>query len=201
MEMNRIWIFLALVFGCVACTDENFIDTGNASGVYDGSVMQYLRHHPQNWDSTVVVIEWAGLTQLFEGKDPEYPEITFFGPTNLSIIRYMLDNDIERIKDVEPEVWKNMMLRYVIVGKHKREEVSKGDSKTGGDSFVTLGGNQLRIYRVLAPYKETPEAGPAELWVHSFETGYSVVQVASADIEPNNGIVHSLMYAFTFGKL
>ena len=199
--MNRIWIFLSIVFSCMACTKENFIDTGNASGIFDGSIMEYMRQHPQDWDSTVVVIEWAGLAQLFEGKDPQYPEITFWGPTNLSIIRYMLDNGIKQVKDVEPEVWKSMMLRYVIPGKYKREDFATGDSKTGCDTFTALGGNHLRVYRVLTSYKDIPEAGPAELWVHSSDTGYSVAQVASADIEPDNGIVHSLMYAFTFGKL
>ncbi|MFR7877511.1 MAG: hypothetical protein ACLU4J_14560 [Butyricimonas paravirosa] len=110
--MNKIFIILLMVFIGSACTKENFIDTGKASGIFDGNILEYMKNDPYNWDSTVVVIEWAGLTSLFEGKDAQYPEITFFGPTRLSILRYMLNNGIERIKDVEPEVWKEMMLRY-----------------------------------------------------------------------------------------
>ena len=118
--MNKIFIILLMVFIGSACTKENFIDTGKASGIFDGNILEYMKNDPYNWDSTVVVIEWAGLTSLFEGKDAQYPEITFFGPTRLSILRYMLNNGIERIKDVEPQVWKEMMLRYVISGKHMK---------------------------------------------------------------------------------
>ena len=94
--MNKIFIILLMVFIGSACTKENFIDTGKASGIFDGNILEYMKNDPYNWDSTVVVIEWAGLTSLFEGKDAQYPEITFFGPTRLSILRYMLNNEIGR---------------------------------------------------------------------------------------------------------
>ena len=170
--MNKIFIILLMVFIGSACTKENFIDTGKASGIFDGNILEYMKNDPYNWDSTVVVIEWAGLTSLFEGKDAQYPEITFFGPTRLSILRYMLNNGIERIKDVEPEVWKEMMLRYVIPGKHMKDSFAVGDI----------------------------DVGAATLHIQSIDTGYSIVMIASADIEPDNGAVHSLVYGFTFGK-
>lgn len=198
--MNKIFIILWIVFAGTACTQENFIDTGKASGVFDGNLLEYMRSHPLDWDSTVVVIEWAGLTTLFEGNDTQYPEITFFGPTKLSILRYMLNNKIERIKDVEPEVWKNMLLRYVIAGKHMKDSFAIGDVEGGGDEFTTLAGNRIRVYRKLNPYKDTPDVGAVTLHVQSVDTGYSIVQIASADIEPDNGAVHSLVYGFTFGK-
>ncbi len=198
--MDKIFIIIVTISLSVACTKENFIDTGKASGIHDGSIMDYMRSDSRNWDSTVVAIEWAGLTALFDGKDQQYPEITFFGPTKLSIIRYMLDNKIEQIKDVEPEVWKKMILRYVIAGKHMKVRFGVGDAKTGGDVFTALAGNSVRVYRELHPYHNTPDAGAVTLHIQSSDTGYSVVQIASADIEPNNGAVHSLVYSFTFGK-
>ena len=135
--MNKIFIILLMVFIGSACTKENFIDTGKASGIFDGNIL--------------VVIEWAGLTSLFEGKDAQYPEITFFGPTRLSILRYMLNNGIERIKDVEPQVWKEMMLRYVISGKHMKDSFAVGDVDGGGDEFTAIAGNRIRVYRKLNP--------------------------------------------------
>ena len=198
--MNKIFIILLMVFIGPACTKENFIDTGKASGIFDGNILEYMKNDPYNWDSTVVVIEWAGLTSLFEGKDAQYPEITFFGPTRLSIPRYMLNNGIERIKDVEPEVWKEMMLRYVIPGKHMKDSFAVGDIDDGGDEFTAIAGNRIRVYRKLNPYKDTPDVGAATLHIQSIDTGYSIVMIASADIEPDNGAVHSLVYGFTFGK-
>ena len=133
---NKIFIILLMVFIGSACTKENFIDTGKASGIFDGNILEYMKNDPYNWDSTVVVIEWAGLTSLFEGKDAQYPEITFFGPTRLSILRYMLNNGIERIKDVEPQVWKEMMLRYVISGKHMKDSFAVAMLMAGVTSLL-----------------------------------------------------------------
>lgn len=112
----------------------------------------------------------------------------------------MLNNGIERIKDVEPEVWKEMMLRYVIPGKHMKDSFAVGDIDDGGDEFTAIAGNRIRVYRKLNPYKDTPDVGAATLHIQSIDTGYSIVMIASADIEPDNGAVHSLVYGFTFGK-
>ena len=112
----------------------------------------------------------------------------------------MLNNGIERIKDVEPQVWKEMMLRYVIPGKHMKDSFAVGDIDDGGDEFTAIAGNRIRVYRKLNPYKETPDVGAATLHIQSIDTEYSIVMIASADIEPDNGAVHSLVYGFTFGK-
>ena len=73
-------------------------------------------------------MEQAGpeVVRLFEGKDPEHSEITFLGPTNHSIRRYMLDNEIERISDMDPEECKYLILQCVLDGKIYRDDVPRG---------------------------------------------------------------------------
>ena len=73
-------------------------------------------------------MEQAGpeIVRLFEGKDIEHPEITFLGPTNHSIRRYMLENDIERIADIDPDDCKDLLLQCVIDGKIYRDSVPRG---------------------------------------------------------------------------
>ena len=93
-----------------------------------------------------------------------------------------------------------MMLRYVIPGKHMKDSFAVGDIDDGGDEFTAIAGNRIRVYRKLNPYKDTPDVGAATLHIQSIDTGYSIVMIASADIEPDNGAVHSLVYGFTFGK-
>lgn len=182
-----------------SCTEKNFIDTGKASGIFNGSMMEYLRAHQQDWDITVEVIDYAGLTDLFDGKDPKYKEITFFGPTKLSILRYMLENKIEKVSDRSKEEWRQMMLKYVIEGKHMKESFTKGGVKEGGDNVSTLGDYTIRVYKQTDSYNTKPEAGAVVLYVQF--ANRSPYGIASADIEPNNGAVHSLPYGYTFGKL
>ncbi|MFR5656607.1 MAG: hypothetical protein ACLUDU_00780 [Butyricimonas faecihominis] len=57
----------------------------------DDTIVRYGSSHTDayNWDSTILVIERAGLVDLFDGKDPACPEITFFGLTIFLIIIYV----------------------------------------------------------------------------------------------------------------
>ena len=107
--------FVCLVLGMGGCVQDNFIKSGLHNGRFDGSLLEYLKApgHSYDWDSTARLVEQAGpdMVRLFEGKDTEHPEITFLGPTNHSIRRYMLDNDIERISDMDPDVCKDLLLQ------------------------------------------------------------------------------------------
>ena len=57
---------------------------GLSYGIHDCSMWEYLHTQPYDWDSTIIMIEHAGLKELFEGQG-EHEQITFFGVTNLSI--------------------------------------------------------------------------------------------------------------------
>lgn len=86
--MRKIYMIVLIASFLWECDDNYFHDTGLANGVHDCTMWEYLRSDHENWDSTVLLIQRAGLVPLFEGKSAEYPEITFFGPTNLSIINF-----------------------------------------------------------------------------------------------------------------
>ena len=90
--MRYIIIAVSLCLGLAGCdTKQNWWDSGISSPYHDCSIMDYLRSDTANWGLTVVLIERAGLTPLFEGKDENYPEITFFAPPSFSILRYVWD--------------------------------------------------------------------------------------------------------------
>lgn len=76
-------------------------------------MMDYLRSDHNNWDSIVVAIEYAGLTDIFEGTNPDYKEITFFGPTNMSIRKFFLEQTGEAIyhtiREIPVELVKDMI--------------------------------------------------------------------------------------------
>ena len=66
--------------------------------------------------------------------------------------------------------------------------------------MISVNGSKFRIYSFQEPYEETPEAGPVVLYIRGGKYMDTKIDVASTDIEPTNGIVHSLAYAFTLGQ-
>ncbi|MFR7807856.1 MAG: hypothetical protein ACLU4N_00325 [Butyricimonas faecihominis] len=69
MKKILIILVLFLVFCNISCTRQGVYDTGISSPYFDGTIMDYLRSDDYNWQLTVEMIEHAGLTDLFEGKD------------------------------------------------------------------------------------------------------------------------------------
>ena len=204
--MDKIVLYLIVGIVLTGCTKENFIDTGLAVGYQDCSMLEYMKNNPGNWDSTVVMIEHAGLEKLFDGKDPDYPKFTFFGPKKLSLLRYLLDNDIERINDMDPEECREMILEYVCVDLILRKDVPKGTASLpwppipgeGGMDISMLGGNACRLFARTQDYEGLPEAGATYIYL---ESRRKTTNIATSDLRFTNGIIHALATKHTFGSL
>lgn len=193
-----------LVFAMLSCTKNDFIKTGISKGQFPGTMIEYMESDSYNWDSTLLMIRTAGLENLFNGEE----KITFFGPTNHSIRRYMLENDIKRVVDMGEEFCRETLLRHVMKGKVMREEFPRGVDNTeggelvgeGGQIYTLMGGNKIWAYTFQEPYMDVPGVGAIALHVTSID-GKIVIPIASTDIEPTNGVVHSLGYSFTLGEM
>lgn len=205
------YILMAMVAGWIiwGCDDNYYHDSGLANGKHDCSMWEYLHTDGRDWDSTVVMIERAGLRSLFDGGDSENGEITFFGPTNYSIMQFLYKtlDDVgevmyERIADIPVEMCRQMILSHVIRGKKMSTDFDfevKG-TLTGGSVETTLTGRQLRVYRVRGEYNGIPDIGPEGLMIHALEGGH-IAGVASSNIETTNGVVHSLSYTHQLTEL
>ena len=97
--------------------------------------------------------EYAGLTDIFEGTNPDYKEITFFGPTNMSIRKFFLEQTGEAIyhtiREIPVELVRDMILAYLVEGKKMKETFDyevKG-TLTGGAEVYSLNNVKLRVYR------------------------------------------------------
>ena len=121
--LYTIWFLGSLLH--VGCTKDNYIDTGISNGRYHGNLMQYMASNSYDWDSTILLVRHAGeeMVRLFEGKDPAHKEITFFGITNHSIRRHLLEFGHKRVSDLDPEWCREMLLRHVIDGKLYRKDI------------------------------------------------------------------------------
>ncbi len=246
-------LILVIVLVLMSCnTKYNIIDTGLANGKFDGNMYEYFQAHRYDWDSTRLMIEKANLVDLFDGKRAGYEQITFFGPTNHSIRRYMLDNELTRVDEMDEEFCYEIIMKCVVKGKYMRDDIPRGkpavrddsgdddwddedwsenntgegdhweDDNTGDDEnpgeddpvedpytgqgtggIVLKGGmdNSFWIYSFQEAYEEVPETGAIVLFIVSLETGGTQIDVASTNIEPTNGVVHSLHYNFSLGEL
>lgn len=207
--MKTISIVIGLVFLLGACEKNDFHDSGLANGKHDCSMWEYMQEDPDNWDSVRLIIQRAGLQQLFEGRDPAYPEITFFGPVNYSVARFLLKTTDEEgnrlyrsVQDVPEDVCRQMVLSHILPRRMMKEDFDyeiKG-TDTGGSILQTLTGIDLRVYRIKSPYYDIPDIGPEYLAIHALEKGYKV-DVLSADIETTNGVVHSLSNTYEMVEL
>ncbi len=204
--MKNIGLLL-LLFSLFSCeTKYNYIDTGLANGRFDGTMYDYLHSSSYDWDSTLLLVERAGLRDLFQGKQAGYEKMTFFGPTNLSILRWMIEQGYDAIQDIPVEVCRDILLKHVVAGVHKRDDIPRGEQilgqtqGEGGEVFTNAFGTKFWIYSFRDTYHDIPDVGPVYLKIISFDSR-AMIDVASTDIETDNGFVHSLDYSYTLGQL
>lgn len=209
--MNKIIITIAIFFiyfSFISC-DDPFYDSGLANPYHDCSIWEYLKSDPYNWDSTVLLIEHAGLESMFNGES-EYSSITFFAPTNFSIMQYLyktVDENENRIyssiRDIPAETCREIILSHIFVGKKKMQDFSyenKG-TLTGGDTLTNLANTQVRIYRTQNSFLEIPDIGPEGLEIQSLSGTQVIGVIGSCNIETHTGIVHAMAYTYMLGKL
>lgn len=202
-----VYLSIIVALMVVGCTKNNYIDTGISDGRHEGkSLLEYMEAHPYDWDSTVLMVRHAGeeMVRLFEGQDPDHKEITFFGLTNHSIRRYLLENGLKQVADLDAEWCRSILLKHIVDGKIYRKDMPEGKLGdfgtvgTGGTTLTTLAGTSLWVYVDVEETTYAEEAGARHIFMN-FMNVNRVFGVASGDIEPDNCIVHALEYKFTLG--
>lgn len=205
--MKKIIYIAALIVSLLeGCTKNNYIDTGLSNGRHDGSLMNYMETHPYDWDSTVVMVRHAGedMVRLFEGQDPTHPEITFFGLTNHSIRRYLLQHGFRQVMDLDADWCRSILLQHIVDGKYYRKNFPAGKPGlygtigTGGITLSTLAETNVWVYVVVQENGGITENAAKPIYINFLKSN-SHFAVASGDIEPDNCVVHALDYNFTLG--
>ena len=205
-KMRTILLICITVTLLASCEKDYQHDTGLADGYHACSMMEYLSSDHTNRASTVVAVDSAGLTDIFEGTNPDYKEITFFGPTNMSIRKFFLEQTGETIyhsiREIPVELVRDMILAYLVEGKKMKEtfDYEVKWTLTGGTEVYSLNNVKLRVYRTQSEFNGIPDIGAEGLKIHAEVSG-QMASIASADIETNNGVVHSLSNRFTWVEL
>ena len=200
---------VVMVLCLCSCTKYNYINGGTANGIHDCTMWEYFHTNSYDWDSTVVMIEHAGLKSLFDGTG-EYKQITFFGLTSNSILRYMLENNYDRVTDIPVGKCQDIIHKLVAPKRIMLNDVPRGNRiQSGGgieSAFVEYDGlvfdcirGSLFLWTQRMAYNDIEDTGEIALYIASRnQDGTRNERVASTDIQTTNGVVHSLNYDFRF---
>ena len=194
--MKKMIFIISVLISTVGCsTNWNFENTGLAEEHFDGNMYKYLKSDSYNWDSIRLIIERAELVPLFEGDEA----ITFMGPTNHSVRKWMNSQGFTRVNEIEKEVCIQMVKDHLFAGKILRDDIAWGQPVTqeAGKVYTTLSGKEIWMCVLRDNYGSVIEGGAKVIYLR----GRVATDVASSNIQPTNGVVHSLNYNYVFGSL
>ena len=118
----------------------------------------------------------------------------------------MIAQGYNAIREIPEATCRELILRHVVAGIHWRDDIPRGEQilgetqGKGGKVFTSAFGTKFWVYSFQDTYHDIPDVGPVYLYVTSFDTR-TQIDVASTDIETDNGVVHSLNYSYTLGQL
>ena len=219
--MIKYIVIVVVLFTFGSCeTNYGTINTGLANGKFDGSMYEYIQANHYDWDSLVLMIDRAGLKDVFTGERAGYEEITFFGPTNHTIRLWMYkseqrwDSELQqmvvikkaynRVDEIPVEEWRRLVMEHVVKGIYMRDDIPEGTlaesgDREGGMTLTGVEGNSFWIFSFRGMYQGIAGQGAVSLKLIS-EIGQEI-KVASSNLESDNGVVHSLHYDYPFGTL
>lgn len=189
-----------------SCTDWGYIDTGLADGSIKGNMYQYMQSDSYNWDSIRKMIVRADMVEVFEGKDANYKSITFFGPTNHAIRKWMWDVEYKSIDDISKDSCVMLVKMHILKEQILRDDFPRGapvlgqNVGTGGKVYTLESGNNVWIYSFREPYNDIPDTGPVVINMTSQVLGLQTT-VISSNILTTSGVMQALSYKYQFPKL
>ncbi|WP_316800971.1 hypothetical protein [Pedobacter frigidisoli] len=211
-----IMICAAFLLVFSACKrDEYYIDGGKANPDYQGNMLQYLQAKKVPFDTVAQIVKLAGMEKQFSSED-----FTFFAfdddvikrtigtvRTNglNSLLFYSGKDTVKTLDQISPLIWKKYLQRYMFKGVNRLKDYTQIDlglrsiypgalyydyNNTVSNIGVSFGdANGIRYigYRNLV-FSYIPDISkPNDNWIS--------VNIASSDIKPTNGVVHSLAYS------
>lgn len=168
------------------------------------------------------------LIDLFEAKSELRKEITFLGFTNHSIRRWMygtrwvipsdqipedpenpgnpmVKTEYENVSQIPVSVCAFFVKTHILMEARNKDsfEVAKLDMSipdyVGKTELELLFGNRIWIWKTDENAANSPGLLPTTLTIST--TKFKNIPVASSDIHPTNGYVHSLQYSYTLGDI
>lgn len=217
-------ICAALLLLLNACKrDEYYIDGGRANPDYQGSMLQYLKDKKVPFDTVAQIVKLAGMEDQFSKEDFTFfafdddvikrtiGDIHTFetkkNPRLLSLNQMLYEagkDTVKTLDQISPQIWRKYLQRYMFKGVNALKDYPQidmdlksiypgalhydynNDVSNIGVVYNSANGIKYIGYRQLV-FSYIPDISkPNDNWYISY--------IASSDIKPTNGMVHSLRY-------
>jgi len=214
--MYRIISFMlcsCIILVFASCKKEYFKDTGTHKGIFAGNSAQYLGTNPLLFDTVAYVINKSGLEDVLAKE-----QVTFFVPTDRAVkfamdalndYRFTVGKDSAQMSNIPAGVWRKFLSRYIIRGKYMARDFARRDELKleafPGQYFETLDGFVMNIGLIYSNYGGVDAVGPRTLRLTYIKDladptrDRTLSDVASSDLQTDNGVVHVLMDGHLFG--
>ncbi|WP_168202553.1 fasciclin domain-containing protein [Pedobacter sp. KBS0701] len=211
-----------LIFACAALLlilnackrDEYYRDGGLANPDFNGNMLQYLQAKKVPFDTIAKIVKLAGLESTFSNED-----FTFFAPDDevikktIGTIRtdglnnllfYAGKDTVKTLDQISPVIWRRYLQRYMFKGVNRLKDYQQIDfdvkSVYPGGLYYSLSGNISNIGVTYATANNIKYIGYRQLNLTYIpdaskpNDNWYINKVASSDIKPTNGVVHTLAY-------
>ncbi|KIA91895.1 hypothetical protein OC25_19090 [Pedobacter kyungheensis] len=214
----------ALLLLLNACKrDEYYIDGGRANPNYQGSMLQYLKDKKVPFDTVAQIVKLASMEDQFSKEDFTFfafdddvikrtigdihTNDRNKNPRLLSLNQMLYEagkDTVKTLDQISPQIWRKYLQRYMFKGVNALKDYPQidmdlksiypgalhydynNDVSNIGVVYNSANGIKYIGYRQLV-FSYIPDISkPNDNWYISY--------VASSDIKPTNGMVHSLRY-------
>lgn len=223
---NLLFIFSVLLILSSCKQDDYFIDGGKAVAKFDGDMLGYLESKPVQFDTIAQVIKLAGLEDQFKNdkftffapndmmvRDIIGTHVNSLGQVSYSNLNaYLISVNKEPIlelSDIDSLIWRKYITRYMFSDAYTLKDYPQIDFDQRnifpGQLFYSKDNSLFNIGVVYDSVNGVKYLGYRHL-VISFvpdasrpDDNWQTVNISSSDIQPNNGVVHTLRNDKIFG--
>ena len=202
-------LIISMAFSCKKY--EHYIDGGTKDAKFDGTILKYLQSKPLYFDTLAQVVKLAGMEDVFNNDN-----ITFFAPPDPTIgqairtlNKQLLLNGRDSVKtltDIKPATWKTILSMYIFKGTNRLKDYTQVDTLAlntyKGQGYISYNTAPMNIGVVyndaVSGTVRVKYAGYRQLMISYIpdltkpQSFWTNALVSSSDINPTNGIVHSL---------
>lgn len=196
-----------LAISFFSCKKDYYFDTGVHEAKYNGTILQYLKSNKVMFDTTLQVINLAGMENVLENE-----KVTFFAPTSSSIVksvrylnqylRVLGQDTVKDYRQIKTAVWRKILSQYIFKGANRLKDYPQLDTLAytayPGQAYASYDGEIMNIGVTYNDAGGVKYAGYRQLCLSYIQDRTQPTQslinavVATSDIQPTNGVIHVL---------
>lgn len=196
--MKKIFFIVAVsILFHSSCKEEYFKDGGLADGRLNMTTYDFIKSRPDLFEKLIWIIDKNDLKDQINKEGN-----TFFIPKDKSIEDYLQARDqetvqLDKLPQAEIDTLGIVLQMYLFPYKIMRKDLSQKMKE-----YVSISDELMGISLRIEPYKEIPGfgpstvilSGPVRIQPDTFVKIRNNADVATSDLESNNGAIHVLRH-------